>query len=155
MKIILLLSIIYCLLKIEKSWCESAGAFFCVWYFLSTCLVMRDKMIIIFVIYYYCLSMRIWLVVGYFAIINIITFVLRGVDKSRAVKEKWRIAEKKLLLYSALWGFVWAYLGMELFRHKRIKGKFMWKWLGIVLGRLVLGLMVWGILSKLNYTELL
>lgn len=63
---------------------------------------MRDKMIIIFVIYYYCLSMRIWLVVGYFAIINIITFVLRGVDKSRAVKEKWRIAEKKLLLYSAL-----------------------------------------------------
>ena len=50
--------------------------------------------------------------------VNLITFILYGVDKRRARKGQWRIPEKTLLLGTWLLGGVGAYTGMRMFRHK-------------------------------------
>ena len=60
--------------------------------------------------------MKIFLV--FYAIMTAITFVLYGVDKSKAKKGRWRIPEKTLLLFAACCGGLGAFLGMKIFRHK-------------------------------------
>ena len=50
--------------------------------------------------------------------INLITFILYGVDKRRAQKGAWRIPEKTLLTGTWLLGGVGAWLAMRVFRHK-------------------------------------
>lgn len=60
--------------------------------------------------------MKIFLV--FYALMTIVTFVLYGVDKSKAKKGKWRIPEKTLLLFAACFGGLGAFLGMKIFRHK-------------------------------------
>lgn len=52
------------------------------------------------------------------AALSLITFILYGVDKRRAVKGKWRIPERVLLSFSLLGGGIGGALGMKLFRHK-------------------------------------
>lgn len=54
----------------------------------------------------------------YLAAINLIAFVLMGVDKYRAKREQWRIPERDLFLSALLGGSVGALLGMRAFRHK-------------------------------------
>ena len=51
-------------------------------------------------------------------LINIVTFVLYGVDKRRARRKAWRIPERVLLTATWLMGGVGAYAGMQVFRHK-------------------------------------
>jgi len=46
----------------------------------------------------------------YLLIINIITFILWGIDKRKAIKKQWRIKEKTLLILTALGGFIGAFL---------------------------------------------
>lgn len=41
--------------------------------------------------------------IAYIAIINIVAFCLFGIDKSAAVKEKWRIPNRVLLGLAAFW----------------------------------------------------
>jgi len=60
----------------------------------------------------------------YIAVINIITFAVFGIDKMKAVKDKWRIPEKVLFLLSIIGGSVGAILGMYTFRHKTKKPAF-------------------------------
>ena len=60
--------------------------------------------------------MKIFLV--FYAIMTVITFILYGADKAKAKKGKWRIPEKTLLLFSACFGGLGAFLGMKIFRHK-------------------------------------
>lgn len=50
--------------------------------------------------------------------VNLITFILYGVDKRRARKGQWRIPEKTLLLGTWLLGGVGAFAAMRMFRHK-------------------------------------
>ena len=71
------------------------------------------------------LIMIIKIVLIYFLLINIITFVVRWVDKRRAIKKKWRISEKTLLILTLLWWIVWAVFWMQVFHHKTIKSKFL------------------------------
>lgn len=61
------------------------------------------------------------LLVTYLAIINIATFCLYGIDKSLAVKEKWRISNCVLLGLAAVGGSIGAWVGMYTFRHKTKK----------------------------------
>ena len=56
--------------------------------------------------------------------INIIAFLMYGVDKWNAKHELRRIPEKTLLGIAAVGGSVGAYVGMQLFRHKTRKPKF-------------------------------
>jgi Predicted membrane protein len=62
-------------------------------------------------------------VVLIYVIINLISFIAYGVDKSKAKKDKRRISEKTLLLLAAAGPFG-AVAGMRKFRHKTKKSKF-------------------------------
>lgn len=63
------------------------------------------------------MEFNIW-VLFYLILINIITFLLFGVDKWKAAHEKWRIPERTLFLFAGLGGSFGARLGMSVFRHK-------------------------------------
>lgn len=60
----------------------------------------------------------------YILIINAITFILYGVDKGRAVRHKWRVPERVLILFPWIGGGVGALFGMLIFHHKTRIGKF-------------------------------
>lgn len=60
----------------------------------------------------------------YLIFINIITFLAYGIDKLKAMKHKWRISEKVLIGLAAIGGFVGAFAGMQIFRHKTKHLKF-------------------------------
>ncbi len=64
------------------------------------------------------------LLLGYILIISIVTFVLYGLDKYRAIHHEYRISEATLLTCSAIGGSFGAALGMILFHHKTRKTKF-------------------------------
>lgn len=50
--------------------------------------------------------------------INILAFILYGIDKYKAIHNKWRIKEIILLSLSLLSGSIGGLLGMFIFRHK-------------------------------------
>lgn len=56
--------------------------------------------------------------ISYLLIINLAGFLLMGVDKRKARKNKWRIPEKTLFLTALLGGSIGSILGMYMFRHK-------------------------------------
>ena len=54
----------------------------------------------------------------YLVVINVVTFVVYGIDKRRAIKGKWRISEKALIMLAVCGGSIGAWIGMQVFRHK-------------------------------------
>lgn len=56
--------------------------------------------------------------------VNLIAFVLYGIDKQKAVHGKWRIPESILILTAICGGGIGAYLGMKTFHHKTRKPLF-------------------------------
>lgn len=60
----------------------------------------------------------------YFLAINLITFIVYGIDKYKAKKAKWRIPESTLLLMAAIGGSIGAWLGMKVWHHKTLHKKF-------------------------------
>ena len=54
----------------------------------------------------------------YLLIINIIGFVLMGIDKQRAIRGAWRISEASLFLTALAGGALGCTIGMQYFRHK-------------------------------------
>lgn len=60
----------------------------------------------------------------YYFSINLINFVLFYLDKKRARNRQWRIPESTLLFISLLGGTIGGLVGMNLFRHKTKKMKF-------------------------------
>ena len=63
-------------------------------------------------------------IIIYLIVINILTFLVFGIDKWKARKGKWRITEATLIGMSIAGGSIGALLGMFLFRHKTQKRKF-------------------------------
>ena len=60
----------------------------------------------------------------YLAGINVAAFTMYGIDKSRAMRGRWRIPENTLLGVVVLGGGLGALAGMQVFRHKTRKPKF-------------------------------
>ena len=60
----------------------------------------------------------------YLLVINIITFLIYGLDKLKAKKEMWRISERVLIVLAMVGGSIGALLGMRVFHHKTQKWKF-------------------------------
>ena len=60
----------------------------------------------------------------YLIIINIISFILFGIDKYNAIKHNYRISEKTLFTISILGGSIGSIIGMKVFRHKTKKNYF-------------------------------
>ena len=56
-------------------------------------------------------------------LLSVITFILFGTDKQRALKHKWRIPERTLLFFS-VFGGIGGLLGMLFFHHKTRKLRF-------------------------------
>ncbi len=54
----------------------------------------------------------------YLIAINIITFIVYGIDKWKARNEQWRTPESTLFLLAIFGGSVGALLGMQVWRHK-------------------------------------
>ena len=64
------------------------------------------------------------IVLSYLLIINLIVFVLYGIDKKRAIQNEYRISERVLLWIARLGGAIGSWLGIKLFRHKTKHTKF-------------------------------
>lgn len=60
----------------------------------------------------------------YLAAVNLVTFVMYGIDKYKAKKSKWRIPEATLLLMVAIGGSIGAWAGMQVWHHKTLHKKF-------------------------------
>lgn len=60
----------------------------------------------------------------YLIAINIITFIIFGLDKLFAILKKNRVSEKTLLFLSVIGGCFLELFGMYLFNHKTRKAKF-------------------------------
>ena len=63
-------------------------------------------------------------IILYLIAINVVTFLVYGLDKWKAKRDAWRISETTLLLLAAAGGSVGALLGMQIFRHKTKHVKF-------------------------------
>lgn len=54
----------------------------------------------------------------YLVIVNIVGFVMMGIDKKKAIRGAWRIPEASLFLVALIGGSIGSILGMQTFRHK-------------------------------------
>ena len=68
--------------------------------------------------------MLIKIIIYYILSINIGTFLLFGIDKHLARKNRERVPESTLILLSVLGGALGGFLAMYIFRHKTQKAKF-------------------------------
>lgn len=64
------------------------------------------------------------MLIYYLLAVNVLTFIVYGVDKWKARSGRWRVPEATLMGLAALGGSVGAWLAMQLFHHKTQKKKF-------------------------------
>lgn len=81
-------------------------------------------------------------VVLYLICINMISFALFRLDKSRAVKRQWRIPEKTLLFAALIGGAFGAETGMLCFRHKTKHARFRIGIPAIIILHLLIGISI-------------
>ena len=67
--------------------------------------------------------MKYLVIVGIFVVFDIISFILYGLDKSKAEKHAWRTPEA-VLLWMSVPGGIGAFIGMKAFHHKTKKWYF-------------------------------
>ncbi len=63
-------------------------------------------------------------IIYYLIFINLFTFIVFGIDKYKAIKNKYRIKEKTLFFLAIIGGVIGAIFGMKIFRHKTLKPSF-------------------------------
>ena len=67
---------------------------------------------------------KLFAILLYLAVMNIIAFSLYGIDKWKSRHDKWRITEARLLSVALLGGSLGAWLGMKIWHHKTLHSKF-------------------------------
>lgn len=83
------------------------------------------------------------IVLIYLAVINVVAFILYGIDKFKAKQSKWRISEVSLLGLAVIGGSIGAWIGMAVWHHKTLHKKFKY---GIPLIVVIqIGLVLWAI----------
>ena len=87
-----------------------------------------------------------WVLLGYLAVMTVVTFAVCGWDKSAAKKQRRRVPEQELFLLSLLGGSVGMYLGMQTFRHKTQHWYFQYGIPAIILAQVALALVARGML---------
>ena len=86
-----------------------------------------------------------WLV-WYLIAINIVAFLIYGIDKAKAnMNGARRVRERSLLIFALVGGSLGALVGMKIFRHKTQKLSFQAK-LAVVLGLQII--IIWLIFAK-------
>ena len=86
-------------------------------------------------------SNNITLFILYLFVINVLTFLLYGIDKWKAKRARWRSPESVLLGMAAVGGSIGAWLGMRVWHHKTQHKKFRFGVPAILLAQIVL--LVW------------
>ena len=81
-----------------------------------------------------------------FLLLNLVSFLLFGLDKWKAMHGRWRIPESTLLLPAALGGSTGAFLGMKMFHHKTRKAKF---YLGVPALWIIQVILLWYLMHRL------
>ncbi|NLZ54446.1 MAG: DUF1294 domain-containing protein [Thermoanaerobacteraceae bacterium] len=66
------------------------------------------------------------LIVGTIALINVLAFILIGIDKYKSKRNRWRISEKTFFTVSVFGGSAGVLIGMYFFRHKTRHLNFVW-----------------------------
>lgn len=79
----------------------------------------------------------IWYLVG----INILAFLIYGLDKYLAVKNKFRISEHSLFILSIFGGSIGSIIGMKVFHHKTRKIVF---WIVNIIFLIIWSLIIFG-----------
>ena len=64
------------------------------------------------------------IVLYYLLAVNLLTFIIYGIDKYKARHNHWRVREASLLLLAALGGSIGALLAIKVFHHKTQHKKF-------------------------------
>ena len=67
---------------------------------------------------------HLYIAIIYLVIINVVTFLMYGIDKWKARNSKWRIRETALLGLAVLGGSIGAWIGMIVWHHKTRHKKF-------------------------------
>ena len=60
----------------------------------------------------------------YLIVINIVTFLVYGIDKWKAKQGSWRISGAFLMILAVIGGSIGALLGMKVWHHKTMHKKF-------------------------------
>ena len=76
----------------------------------------------------------------YLLIINVVTFIVFGIDKWKAIHNRWRIREAVLLGLSVVGGSIGGILAMLIFHHKTQKPVFKYGMPVILILQIVIGL---------------
>lgn len=66
----------------------------------------------------------VYLLLLYIAAVNLLTFIVYGIDKWKSKRSKWRIPESTLIWLSVFGGSIGALAGMSVWRHKTQHKKF-------------------------------
>ncbi len=84
--------------------------------------------------------MRIIFIAGiiYLIVINIVGYVIMGIDKHRARMNQWRVKENTLFFIAIIGGSAGSILGMQYFRHKTKHNRFIFGMPLILLLQIVL-----------------
>jgi uncharacterized membrane protein YsdA (DUF1294 family) len=64
------------------------------------------------------------LYVEYLIVVNILAFLVYGIDKWKAKHGSWRISEATLLILALIGGSIGAWIGMKIWHHKTMHKKF-------------------------------
>ena len=75
----------------------------------------------------------------YLLAVNVMTFLLFGLDKHKAKRGKWRISEATLLTMAVIGGSIGAWGGMRFWHHKTLHKKFKFGIPSILILQLALG----------------
>ena len=70
---------------------------------------------------------------------SILDYILMGVDKWKAKRDRWRVPEKTFFLVAVLGGSLGAILGMYAFHHKTRHWYFKWGLPAILIAQIALG----------------
>ena len=79
----------------------------------------------------------------YLIFINVVTFLVYGIDKWKAKQGSWRISEATLLILAAIGGSIGALLGMKVWHHKTMHKKFKYGVPLILLAHIALLIWIW------------
>ncbi len=58
------------------------------------------------------------IILVFMAVMSLVSFAAFGIDKYKAMTNRWRISERTLFLTAILGGGIGAFLGMKVFHHK-------------------------------------
>jgi len=73
-----------------------------------------------------------------FIYINILSFIVYGVDKWQAANNRWRIPESTLLGLAVIGGSIGALIGMKVWHHKTMHKKFKYGLPMILIAQLII-----------------